>query len=404
MAVRSIPAILFAFLVSVSAAFANGDEEQTHKFYRGVIDDDVFTAGETVDIDGEVEGDVFAAGGSVGVNGSVSDQLIAAGGQVTVTADVAGDLIVAGGKLDVSGSVGDNLVAAGGSITVRSRIAGKAIAAGGQVELGRDATVAGPAWISGGQVTVRGVVDGDALLNGGMIQIYGDIRGNVDARAEEVSVMPGARIGGTLTVRGPRAPEIASDAVVMGDVVHVEQKGLEGLKEKTTGLIAVAALLPFLFCIVVGLLLVYGTPTWVAATADTLKGRPLASLGLGFLIVFGVPGVLGALAFTVIGIPITVIGFAAYVILMVIAMPLVVLAASRILLMRKAGASAPGNGKLLLLFVGLLIVVGLIAMVPFIGQFVLGALFLLGAGAGLLALYNLSRASKEGDQASGTPV
>jgi cytoskeletal protein CcmA (bactofilin family) len=383
--------VLFAGAALADEDWGDDNGESKDKFYHGIISDDVFTAGEAVDVDGEVEGDVFAAGGNVAINGRVKDQLIAAGGQVTVSADVAGDLIVAGGRLDLAGMVGDNMVAAGGSITIHNPVAGKLIAAGGQVELARDATVAGPAWITGGQVIIRGVVNGDARINGGLVQIYGDIRGDVDIRADRVSVMPGATIGGGLTVKGPRAPEIAGDASVAGDVRHIEQAGLEGLKEKAAGLVVVAMLLPFLFCIVLGAGLVYATPSWVAQTADTLVSRPLASLGLGFIVMFGVPGVLGALAITVIGLPIAIIGFCAFVILMTLAVPLVLLSTARIALTFKQKTVEPSRGKLLLVFAGLLIALGLVSMVPLVGQFILGATFLLGTGASLIALYMMKR-------------
>ncbi|RMF11994.1 MAG: hypothetical protein D6763_01895 [Alphaproteobacteria bacterium] len=72
---------------------------------------------------------------------------------------------------------------------------------------------------------------------------------------------------------------------------------------------------------------------------------------------------------------------------------MVALAASRLLLMHRHGAPAPGNGKLLTVFVGVLVALGLVAVTPLIGQFALGALFLLGAGGSLLALYRLARGS-----------
>lgn len=397
MFMRAILICLAGYILSAGMALAGDEDEGKERFYHGIITDDVFTAGQSVDVDGEVEGDVFAAGGNVSINGRIKDQLIAAGGQVSVSADVAGDIIAAGGKLDLAGMVGDNLVAAGGSVTIRNPIAGKLIAAGGQVELVRDASVAGPVWISGGQVIIRGVVDGDARINGGLVQIYGNIRGDVEIRADRVSVLPGARIGGALTVKGPRAPEIAGDASVAGDVRHIEQAGLEGLKEKAAGLVVVAMLLPFLFCIVLGLGLVYATPGWVSATADTLVSRPLASLGLGFIMMFGVPGVLTALAFTVIGVPIAIIGFCAFVILMTLAVPLVLLSAARIALTWKQDAVEPSRGKVMLVFAGLLIALGLVGMVPIVGQFILGATFLLGTGASLIALYHMRQPVQAGD-------
>jgi hypothetical protein len=72
---------LFLPLVSLAADFRSGDNPS---FGKNESARNLYTAGRTVSVDGNVSGDVNAAGGTVNINGNVENTLQVAGGNVFV--------------------------------------------------------------------------------------------------------------------------------------------------------------------------------------------------------------------------------------------------------------------------------------------------------------------------------
>src|SRR3954454_9859371 len=67
------------------------------------IDDDLYAAGQSITIRGQVHGSVFAAGSSVTVAGVVPGDLFAAASTVDVPGTVAGSVHAAGGNVALGG-------------------------------------------------------------------------------------------------------------------------------------------------------------------------------------------------------------------------------------------------------------------------------------------------------------
>jgi cytoskeletal protein CcmA (bactofilin family) len=116
---------LSALVLPVHAAgFKAGD---TYTLRAGeVFQGNLYAAGGTVDIGGEVRGDLYAAGGTVNVNGAIKGDLVVLGGTVIVNGPVSGDIRVVGGNLMLNSAAEGELVAAGGTInlTSGSKVAG----------------------------------------------------------------------------------------------------------------------------------------------------------------------------------------------------------------------------------------------------------------------------------------
>lgn len=376
----AILAVIAALLWSVTGAASERDV----KVITGTVDDDVFVAGETVDIDASITGDVFAAGGRISATGDIGDGLVAAGGRLSVDSTVAGDVIAAGGEIRMAGSAGDNLVAAGGSIVLAGPIKGKAIAAGGSVTLERSGATAGDAWLSGGQVTVNGAVGGNLRVAAGEATILGSVGGNADIRAGQVVIGPTARIVGDLTVRSGEEPQIDPAARIGGAFTFIPQDSPAKVGLWAVGIGLGILLLPVVFALVVGAVALLMAPRYVEAMGGHIAGQPLTAFGLGALLLIGTPPLLLFLLVTVIGIPFAILGFALYVVLWALALPLVALALTDRAI-RRYGTGAP-RGKILLAYILALAVLVILVFIPFLGWLAIWVLAALGMGAMLLAL------------------
>lgn len=354
---------------------------------RGEIGDDLFTSGQTVDVDAEVAGDLFAAGGSVDIAGEVLDQVVAAGGRIALDAVIGGDALLAAGMITTRGTISDNLVVAGCSIDLESQVAGKAIASGCNVRLGRSANVGEDAWLAGGRVTLAGTVSGNARIIAGRALLLGDVAGNVEATAEEFEVGPGARIGGSLTLRGPTPPKIDETASVAGEVRHIEQRGFRHVAERAGPFLFVASFLPPLYLFVLAVLVALIFPGFVGRTAEALTDQPLASLGLGVLGVAATPPIMLLLLIVVIGVPFAAALGGLYVFALVFGIPMAVLAAVHAFARRHHAGKAPGRGALVGLSALVFAALWIVGLIPLIGGLVWLGATCIGIGAALLALY-----------------
>lgn len=384
MKLRAISAMFLWLALGLGLATPAAADDDDIRIIRGEVQDDVFVAGERVDIDAEIGGDVFAAGGTVTTSGRIADALVAAGGRLSLASNVEGDAVVAGGDVTISGAIGDNLVAAGGDVVISGPVAGRAIAAGGSILLDNSAATGRDAWFAGGEITVRGVVGGDLRIAAGKATVLGQIGGDVVIRSDDVRIGPGARIAGTLTVRGEDEPVIDPAAQILGEVRFVPTESATKVGLFAIGIGIALILLPFIFSLVVGIIAILVARGYVSAVGDRLMGQPLGSLGLGVLILFATPPVLVFLMMTVIGIPFAILGFAVYLVLLALGLPFAALGIVTHWLEREGGPAS--RGKILLLYLVALVVLAVILFIPVIGWLAIWLTLALGIGAGILAI------------------
>src|SRR5262245_54066587 len=75
-----------------------------------VIDDDLFIAGELVQIDGVVNGDVYAGGETVRITGVINGDVHIGAGKIDITGTVDGDIYMGAGEVILRGAtVGDSV-------------------------------------------------------------------------------------------------------------------------------------------------------------------------------------------------------------------------------------------------------------------------------------------------------
>lgn len=254
------------------------------------LNDDLYAAGNTIEIGGEVTRDVFAAGSTVTVSGRVGGDVTAAAGTVRVTGPVAGSVRVAGGQIDVTAPVGWDLAVLGaGSVTV-----------GRTATIGHDVAI-----IGAGTVTIEGTVRGSVKGTMGTLIVNGQIAGDIDVEADRVELRDNADVRGALRYRAPQPASIAPGARIAGPQEYTPTPGAEQRERESFARRALewirTVLLRLAWALVAGTLLVLALPRQTARVAETLRLAPLASLLWGIGLLVGVPILAIVLAVTVVG-------------------------------------------------------------------------------------------------------
>ncbi|HVQ12197.1 MAG TPA: hypothetical protein VMS40_01350 [Vicinamibacterales bacterium] len=252
--------------------------------------DDVHAAGRTVHIQNEVAGDVAAAGAEVTIDGPVNGYVMSAGRSVTL-----------------DGRVGNDVWAAGETVTVDSPVGNNAMIAGRNVSLGRNAVIGHDARLAGNTVTAEGRVERNLDIGAETARIGADIGGTVSARADRVSVLPGAVIRGDLVVRANQPPEISPQAQVMGQVRFEDATRSRWIAWPGQWLFL------FLGLLILGLAALAFAPAWPVRVAGTMRTQTRASILSGLFMLVVIPIAIASLAVTLIGIPLAIVMFAFYV-------------------------------------------------------------------------------------------
>ncbi|MGD2114831.1 MAG: polymer-forming cytoskeletal protein [Acidobacteriota bacterium] len=375
-----------------------------------VVTDDLYASGETVRIEGTVRGDLVAVGREVVIAGIVEGDVLAAGQSVTITGTVGDDSRIAGQVLHLGpeAQLGDDLMAAGFSLETQE---GSGV--GGTVRFfGYQALVAG-------EVAER---LGGAM---GALELAGTVHGDVDVevgpRGEGAppafwptpvpipSVAPGltvadtARLGGALRYESPTEGAI-DPAAEIGEIEFRETAASAEAEPSTLERVADGAR-RFVALLLVGALLLWIAPRWTAGLAETVRNRPLPSLGWGIVfLAVAVTGVvaialltallagalgtatLGGLVAAVIGGGI--LGEVALVVGVLVTcayLPPVVVGLSGGGMVIGRGGSPTGGARFLALALGVLVLLLLMA-IPYLGKLVWVLVLLLGLGSLWLAI------------------
>jgi cytoskeletal protein CcmA (bactofilin family) len=329
---------------------------------------DLLRADETVEVISEgATGDVVVAGANVTIAGDVQGYVMAAGAYVTVNAPVGNDLWAAGANVNVNAPIADNAMLAGSVVTIS-----------------RDASIGGSARIGASTANVFGRVTQDLKIAATNASIGSDVGGNVDVRAERLTIEPGAVIHGKLTVHSPNEPVISPDALVLGGIDHRPSD-----RNRRSALLSWLGgwLLRFVWLTVLGLVAIWLSPLWVNRVAETLKRDTGRSFLTGLVAVVAVPVICILLLVTVIGLPLAfVLGGASVVFLMLAAVFV-----SFLLGGWATGQLKRWTGSNLAKVVLGSLIVSIVIMLPWVGWLAKLLVVLFGVGAFLIERRDLFR-------------
>jgi len=337
--------------------------------------------GETIVKRGRIASDLYAFGGGVDVGAEVNGDLIAGGGRVLVSHRVQGDLIVGAGSVVVGGLIEKTVRAAGGAVTITGRVARNVNIAAGSITIAPEAVVEGSAQLVGGEVRVGGTIGRKLRVAGAVVVLGGEVTGNVQVVAQEIEVLPTARIKGKLVYWSPRPARIDSQAVISGRVTHNLPELPSRIARTGTAVVTVSRALFMAGLTVIAVALFLAFPRFTVLASRTVGSDPLKSLGLGLLLFAAIPVLAVLSMITILGIPFGLLLFVGFSIALLVGFVLVAFYVGDVgaqAFMGKRSAQRVVRVAFLILALGMLL---LGRQIPVIGAILIVAAVLLGLGA-----------------------
>jgi cytoskeletal protein CcmA (bactofilin family) len=342
------------------------------------LDDNLYAAGETVVVEGEIGGDAVLAGREVRIDGTINRDLAAGGQKILINGNVEDDLRVGGANIQINGKVMGDVLVGGGTLTISDGS-----------WIGNDLTFGAT------NAFIGGVLGGKILGGGKNITISGEVKGDVKLEAENIILMPTAEIKGDFSYKSLVEAEIQSGAQVHGTVTHLpREQEKEVLFEGIGKMFLILRILLSVGIIALGVVIFAIFPQRTRAITDTLRSAPWKSLGLGAAFLVGAPIAMAILGVTVIGIPIGGILLLGYMLILSVGIIYLGLLLGRWLLKLIRGEEPSTKGSLILaIIIGLVILVAVVN-IPYLGF--VGIIYaLLGPGALILNFIRGAREARE---------
>jgi cytoskeletal protein CcmA (bactofilin family) len=179
--------------------------------------------------------------------------------------------------------------------------------AGSEVNIASTAIIKGDLILAAGNIRIDGLIEGDVKGYGGEVIIGNGVKGNVDLKVDNLTVLPSANIEGDLTYTSEEEADIQSGAQIAGATIH----NLPPVKEEPAKAFPpfgiVGKMIRFLMALLTGLVIILIAQRRLTSIAESIRSRPGASAGWGALIVFVAPIAAVLVCFTVVGIPVGLI-------------------------------------------------------------------------------------------------
>jgi len=248
--------------------------------------------------------DAFYTGRTVVHDTPDADDVFMAGERVDLVAPIAGTAHLAGRRLTAEGAVGGDVYAAGADVTLEAPVAGNATLAGYDVAV--ENTIGGNLRAAGGSVSVGAAVTGTALLAGGEVEIDGAIGGDVMLQADDLIFGPEATVGGRLILyaEADNAPVVPERVAPPARVEIRSPSRWEEDTERASGWVAAIGsfVLGILILAVLALLAAVLAPSAVERLREHTAERPFRTLWIGFLTLSALIGAPILISLTLVGI------------------------------------------------------------------------------------------------------
>ena len=360
------PVLTFASTVKVGESYnlRQGD----------IINDNLYSAGGSVNIAGTTNGDLVVAGGSLMVSGPVSGDLAAAGGTINVISAVAGDARIVGGNIIILSSVAGDLVIAGGQINVSS-----------------SSTVGKDVQIAGGSVNFEGQTSGNLDIRGESVYINGTVAKDAVVKAQNIKLGPNAVIQGKLDYYSNNQAVIETGASVKGEtnfhkISLTKDNAKKGANMVAFGFMSIFVILKVVAGIGAVLILFYFFKSQTSAITNNSIFKFWQEVLRGFVVLIVTPVAVILSFITVIGSPLGIIAMLFYVAMIAIASIVTVLIFAKLCLkylFRKENSELNWWIIILAFFV-----LSIISLIPVVGWIVGFVIFLSAFGSTSKFIYN----------------
>lgn len=236
---------------------------------------DLYVWAQMLDLDGTLDGDLFAWFQNGAIRGRVTEDATIFAQDIRITGEVDDDLRVFCQNLWIDGTVKGDVLGFATNLTVSEGgvVGGDVLGAGGVVVL--DGDIEGDARIGAGTITLDGAIGGSAVLktDGGL------------------SFGPDASVGGDLSYTAPTVTA-PPEGVVAGSVKYLRTEPDEGPEfdfDLPRSLGILFWVIRLIMAVVAGSVIVALTKDHARKTAETIRRKPLKSLGIGFIAFICIP-------------------------------------------------------------------------------------------------------------------
>jgi hypothetical protein len=327
------------------------------------INDTMFVAGKTVDINNEVFGDVFCAGQNI-----------------TVTGTIHGDVICAGQTVNVSGVVDGDVRLAGQTVTLGAKVAGNATIGGQSFVTQTGSAIGGDLTVGSTDATLNGSVGRDVVGGGTSIVVNNKVSRHMKIGADKLELGSGARVGGNIDLTSAHDISKNSQAVVSGTVSRTVPKDNES--QSNRGAIFGFSIVWFLICLLTmlatAMVLALLFPRLLHTVTQNALPTPWKALLVGFIACIAAPIILITLAATLVGIPLAILFGLAWALLLFLSGPTFAYYLGRLTLRHS-------TQPLMIMLVGAIILI-VLYFIPIIGIIAVLAAMFVGTGTLLLQL------------------
>ncbi len=277
-----------------------------------VVDDDVILGGDTVLVEGTVNGDLIASGTSVIITGEVNGFTALSGTTVMVDGVVHGSLAIAAQHIIISGQVDGSLYAIGMDITLSqtARIRRNVLSSAFSFIAEQGSSIGHDGILSGGQIGIYGTVGRNLHLESNAIELGGTVNGGVEAIQNRIDpqrdnrwmllfyqkqtdvpetlpgglhLLPEAHVRGALTYTAPESQEANFESQPAGGVDFTQAESSAPTPDELRSRRLFGLWEQLLTLLVLGSVTLWRVPNTLPRLSQTLRQRPVASLGWGTL-------------------------------------------------------------------------------------------------------------------------
>jgi hypothetical protein len=297
-----ISLILFNFHTCFGTEFKSGENFLFPDTL--IIDDDLIVACGTLQSEAVVKGDLISASNRFVQSGIVEGSIIAGAKDIDISGQVNGSVRGFAQNISIDGKVNRNVIGFCATLNVKP-----------------DADIGGDLTAFCGELNLDGNVGKGLRGSVGTLIISGTVNGSVSIKADEVTLMPTAKILGDFKYKGKKQAKIETGAMVRGQTLWTKKEAKK--EEKAKGIFTVKSLVTeslFLLALMVtGIVLTLIFKKNARQAKSAVTGSFLKSLGWGFVFMVCIPIAIVILIITVIGIPVALISLFAYAILIYVA-------------------------------------------------------------------------------------
>ncbi|MBD3368460.1 MAG: hypothetical protein GF405_09870 [Candidatus Eisenbacteria bacterium] len=361
---------------AVVGAIGNAAERSAGSLQFLQEDEYIVPYGET-----EVK-DLYLFAQSMSIDGTLDGDLICWVQNGNITGTVTEDVNVFAQILTIDGVIEDDVRIFAQNLYINGTVRGEALVMAANVFIGDGAVIEGDALIACGTASMDGTIGGDARLVGGTVSMNGTIDGNAEIMTDGgITLGDEASIGGNLHYTSPVEIEFQRGIVsgtISFDAPEEKDEVTADVDFDIPGVVGVVIqVFLFLGAVIVGSILVAFTKKHARRTANTIRTRPMQSLGIGFVAFILAPIVAFIALILIITIPLSWIITLGFWIAIYIAKFYVAIWLGDLILRR---ADRPDTSPIPSMILGLAILY-IIAAIPVVGTLAMFIIVFFGLGA-----------------------